>query len=84
MAHRPLSEIANDIHQDWAKPSPYAAPYIQAMSTLNGMSDYYGLDPATEIVARFLANASTWRGEVARTIKRELNDMLSETREERA
>jgi hypothetical protein len=51
-------------------------PYVCAMRNLNTLEDIYHFDKATDIVNYFLANASTWRGETARRIKKELNDML--------
>jgi hypothetical protein len=53
-----------------------AAPYLDAMGTLDGINDSYGCDSARNIVAYFLANASTWRGDAAKRIKAELNAML--------
>ena len=38
-------------------------------------------DPASQIVAYFLANASQWRGEKAKEIKLELNNMLKRYRQ---
>jgi hypothetical protein len=42
---------------------------------LNSIDDKYGYDSARSIVNYFLANAGTWRGEVARRIKKELKGM---------
>ena len=36
----------------------------------------YFMDSAREVVARFLANAGTWKGPVAKKIKTELKSML--------
>ena len=73
---RSLSQIASEITKDW-KPVNYAAkPYLDAMQTLDTMKDSYGMDSARSIVAYFLSNSSTWRGEVAKAIKKELNAML--------
>lgn len=73
---RPLNEIANEIHKDW-KPVNYGAvPYLNAMSSLNEIDDDYGADSGRSVVRYFLANAQTWRGEVAKRIKKELNAML--------
>lgn len=72
MTTRPLHEIAREIRRDW-KPVNYAAkPYLEAMYTLDGINDQYGLDSARSIVLYFLSNASSWRGETARRIKAEL------------
>ena len=73
---RNLSEIANEIRKDWSKVYFGAVPYLEAMGTLNSINDYYGFDSGKSIVAYFLANAGTWRGDVARNVKKELNKML--------
>ena len=73
---RPLYTIAAEIRRNWKTVSPYAAPYLQAMGTLNSIEDNYGFDSAYSIVSYFLANAGSWRGEVARSIKAELKAML--------
>lgn len=72
---RPLFEIAQEIRTDWTKPYFGAVPYLQAMGSLNKISDNYGLDSGKSIVLYFLANAQTWKGEKAREIKAELNKM---------
>ena len=73
---RPLYEIAKEIRSDWKKVYFGAVPYLEAMETLSGMDDKFICDDADEIVMYFLANAQTWRGDVARRIKKELNAML--------
>jgi hypothetical protein len=74
---RSISEIANEIRKDWGVNTNYAArPYLQAMYGLNSISDNYGCDSAKSIIAYFLSNASTWRGETAKRIKKELNGMI--------
>lgn len=77
---RSLSVIATEIQHDWKRPYFGAVPYIDAMLALNGMSDRYYLDSAESIVAYFLANAGSWRGEVARRVKAELKAMLDASR----
>jgi hypothetical protein len=72
---RPLYEIAREIKKDWQKVYFGAVPYLQAMQTLDSIDDNYGMDSAKSIVNYFLANASTWRGEVAKRIKAELKAM---------
>ena len=75
--HRPLHVIAKEIGKDWAGKIYFGAvPYLQAMSVLNTIDDNYGMDDARSIVNYFLANASTWRGEKAREIKKELKAMV--------
>ena len=73
---RPLFEIAREIRKDWKNVSPYAAPYLQAMSCLNSVDDNYILDSGRSIVSYFLANAGSWRGETAKRIKAELKAMV--------
>jgi hypothetical protein len=73
---RPLDVIANEIRKDWQPVYFGAVPYLDAMLTLNSINDMFGLDSADSIVRYFLANAQTWRGEVARRVKAELKDML--------
>ena len=43
------------------------------MATMESIEDDYFLDGGDDIVIYFLANAQTWRGEVARNVKKELN-----------
>lgn len=77
---RPLHEIADDIRADWSAQgkgvSPYAMPYLAAMSQLESVDGMYAADSAASIVRYFLANATTWRGPKAREIKAELNKMI--------
>jgi len=73
---RPLSVIAAEIRRDWKKVNYAAVPYLDAMASLADVDEAYGADRARDVVACFLSNAGTWRGEVARHIKKELNGML--------
>lgn len=72
MTPRPIYEIAADIRKDWRKVYFGAEPYLDAMGALNKITDYYGCDDAKSVVLYFLANAQTWRGNNAKTIKTEL------------
>ena len=75
-AVRPLYEIASEISKDW-KPVNYAAkPYLDAMYSLDKITDNYIMDSGKSIVAYFLSNASSWRGDNAKRIKAELNKMI--------
>jgi hypothetical protein len=69
---RPISAIARDIARDWTKPNFAARPYLDAMHSLDSITDSYYSDSARYVVAYFLGNASSWRGDVARRIKAEL------------
>ena len=75
---RPLHVIANEIARDWTKPYFGAVPYLGAMRTLENMRSTYGYDDAQSIVAYFIANAATWKGETARRVKAELRAMLKD------
>jgi hypothetical protein len=76
-----LGSLANIAWIDWQKTSKngvnYAAePYLTAMMTLDSVDDAYGADDGRTIVAYFLANANSWRGENARLVKAELKRRL--------
>lgn len=74
---RELFEIAQEIKEDWgAKIYFGAVPYLDAMAQLRTIDDTYINDSAKSIVAYFLSNARTWRGEVAKRVKKELNQMI--------
>jgi len=76
---RPIHEIATEMKKDWgAKVYFGAKPYLDAMQTLNSIDENYIEDSACSVVNYFLANATTWRGEVARRVKKELNDMVKD------
>lgn len=68
-----ICEYAFDIYMDWKKIPRNASAYLDCMADLNTIDDKYGHDSAREIVLRFLCNASQWKGENARRIKKELN-----------
>lgn len=73
---RPICDIAKEIKENWKNIYFGAEPYLEAMMKLNSIDDYYYLDSADLIIRYFLVNAAYWRGEVARRIKKELNQML--------
>lgn len=72
---RPIKEIAKEIRKDWKKVNYAAEPYLQAMETLNKVTDNYIHDSGKSIVLYFLSNAATWRGETARRVKKELKNL---------
>ena len=73
---RKISEIAVEIEKDWRNVNFAARPYLDAMLSLESITDQYGYDDARSIVTYFLCNASSWRGEKAKAIKAELKGML--------
>jgi hypothetical protein len=74
--NRPIYQIASDIKADWKKVNYGAMPYLSAMCWLDKSSDNYGGDSATLIIHYFLSNASSWRGETAKRIKKELKELI--------
>lgn len=78
--HRSLSRIADEIKADWTNVYFGAVPYLDAMSSLDQITDRYYEDDADEVVMYFLSNATAWRGETARRIKAELKGILKEAR----
>jgi hypothetical protein len=76
MTNRPIYQIANEISRDWKNKYFGAVPYLNAMRDLDSIKDKYIMDSGKSIVVYFLCNATTWRGETARRIKKELKDMI--------
>ena len=73
---RSIYEIAKEISKNWKNVNYAAKPYLDAMYSLEKITDTYYYDSGSSVVAYFLANASSWRGETAKRVKKELNDML--------
>lgn len=74
-----VANIANVIQKDWgAKVYFGAKPHLKAMHTLNTVNEMYGCDTGKSIVAYFLSNASTYRGETAKIVKAELNKRIKQ------
>ena len=71
-----LNKIAARIRADWFNVNYAARPYLDAMFSLHSLNDTYGVDSGSTIVSYFLANAGSWRGEIARQVKKELREML--------
>ncbi len=76
MEARSISSIARDIKRVWVKPYFGAKPYLDAMQDLYSIKDKYYEDTAEMVVAYFLANASTFRGNDAKVLKLELKNLL--------
>ena len=74
--NRPIHEIASDIKTVWKKVNYGAMPYLSAMMWLDKPTDNYGGDSATLIISYFLSNASSWRGDIAKAIKKELKQLI--------
>lgn len=68
-----LAELSKMIAKDWNDISPRAELCLSAMQQLNGVKDHSG----KIIVINFLCSAVSWRGNLARMIKKELNRRLT-------
>ena len=68
-----VCDIARVVQRNWKKVNYAAAPYLKAMQSLRKVSDRYYEDSGVGIVTYFLGNAQTWRGDVAKLVKAELN-----------
>jgi len=77
LASMPLSGLARIVKGDWKNVYFGAVPYLDAMETLKSIGDKYYEDSGSSIVAYFLSNATSWKGEVARAVKKELNKRLN-------
>jgi hypothetical protein len=64
------------VRRDWSRVSFAAEPYLAAMEALETVDEDYGADSGRSVVLYFLSNASSWRGPVARSCKRELKAMV--------
>lgn len=73
---RSIYVIANEIRRDWKKVYFGAVPYLDAMDSLDKITDRYGEDSAKSIVLYFLSNAAQWRGETAKRVKAELKVLV--------
>jgi hypothetical protein len=73
---RSLREIAREIRSTWKNVYFGAVPYLDAMSTLDKITDNYIEDSGVSVVLYFLSNATTWRGPDARRLKKELRDLV--------
>ena len=73
---RLIYEIAKDIRSDWKNVNYAAEPYLKAMEEMEDIEEMYHYDTGISVVLYFLSNANTWRGEVAKGIKKELKSMV--------
>jgi hypothetical protein len=79
---RPLSEIAAEIKADYAKqgkPVYYAAaPYVDALLTLNSPDDYYYNESGRHLLNYLIGNLRYWKGDTAIRVKSEIREILSQ------
>ena len=69
---RPLAMIAADIDRNWKNVNYAARPYLDAMYSLDKITDNFFYDSGRSVVAYFLSNARAFRGEDAKRLKKEL------------
>lgn len=81
MTTRTVAVVAGEIFHAWGRCQiNYAAkPYLAAMLSIHSTSPtaMYGADEAQSVVAYFLGNATSFRGEKARALKAELKKMMN-------
>lgn len=77
----PLTKLMWTCSYDYGQrdrtPSVHLAPYLEALTSLDSTADFdtqYMAEKVGEIIPYFLNNAQSWRGPVARSIKKELTE----------
>jgi hypothetical protein len=70
-----IYEIAALIKEDWKKVNYAAKPYLSAMFELTTIEDNYVAESARSVINGFLGNATSWKGNVARAVKKKLKEM---------
>jgi len=70
-----LGEIAYMVRKDWKQVHYTAQPYLDALGEIAEDGTYYQ-DSWQSVVAYFLCNVGTWKGDNARMIKAELKRRL--------
>ena len=74
-----LHELAWLVKRDWKKVNYAAAPYLDAMLTLDSVNDTYVADSGSSIVRYFLCNATSYSARTSnglvepKALKAELN-----------
>jgi len=80
LTDKSVSQIAGIIRADWTQGGKKvyfgAVPYLDAMRSMDKVTDDYFADSGPSVIRYFLANATTWKGEVARAVKAELNKRI--------
>ena len=76
LQNKTITELAGVIAWDWPTIPPSAKAYLAPMFSLYDITDNYYEDSGRSVILHFLTNASTWKGDVAREVKKELNRRL--------
>lgn len=77
---RPLHEIARDIRKAWPRPYFGATPYLEALREIASTDEMFYHETGASVVRGFLANAQTFRGPMAKTLKDELKEHLKDSK----
>lgn len=67
--------LASITREFWSRPYFGAVPYLAAMASMDSFTDDYGQDSGKSIGLYFLANATTWRGPIAKAIKARIKEL---------
>lgn len=65
------------IESDWRPMNYAAAPYFDALMSIEHPAEMFYSDTGVSCVRYFLANSTSWRGPVARFVKAELKRMIA-------
>lgn len=76
LKNKSISELAFIIQDDWKDVHYTAKPYLDAMYSLSSIDDKYMFDSGRDVVARFVSNVGKWKGDVAKSVKKELKRRL--------
>jgi len=68
--------IENDFQEQKKRVPVSLAPYLDAMYSLETVSDMYGMDSGRSVVAYALSNMGTYKGATARAIKARLKELI--------
>lgn len=74
--------IERDLQSQGKRVPAAAKPYLEAMRTMESVTDNYGLDSGRSVVAYLLGNLRGYKGETARAIKAELNARLKDAKDD--
>lgn len=78
-----LNEIALVVYKNWPNVNYAAKPYLEAMSCLHNITDKFYADSGYSVVAYFLTNAASFRGETAKLVKAELKARMKQYEKEK-
>ena len=69
-----------EVEANWAKISPEARPFLNALklNRTRSIRSVIGADSSEKIVKKLISAMRTWKGPVARRLKRELEEKAEE------